>query len=253
MLLIFHCRFLFPIYPLICVSGAVALDALQKIFFRVLCLVKNIPHGVHYLDASLFIMVIAITISTLLGISRTFSLYKNYHAPLDLMMELNRFPAEGKISTNAVVNVCFGKDWYRYPSSFFLPNTNWNVRFIQSEFKGILPAPYSNAENATSVIHNHFNDQNKEEPSLYFDVNKCHFLLDLDVGRETDIEPLYARKRDKWKIVKSLPFLDVQRSSSYFRSFYIPFLTDQYVFYGNFSLLQANKSLKKSIGEFVAD
>lgn len=191
-------------------------------------------------------MVIAIAISTLLGISRIFSLYKNYHAPLDLMMELNRFPAEGKVSTNAIVNVCFGKDWYRYPGSFFLPNTNWNVRFVQSEFKGILPAPYSSGENATAVIHGHFNDENREEPSLYFDVSKCHFLLDLDVGRESELEPVYARKRDKWKVVKSLPFLDAEKSSSLFRSFYIPFLSDKYVRYGNFSLLQANKFVKRT-------
>lgn len=238
-------RFLFPIYPIICVCGAIALDGIQKLFFRIWCLIKTVPHGTHYLDASIFIMVIAICISTLLGMSRIFALYKNYHAPLDLMMELNRFPTEGKISAKSVVNVCFGKDWYRYPSSFFLPNTNWNIRFVQSEFKGILPAPYANTENATALIHEHFNDQNLEVPSLYFDINKCHFLLDLDVGRETELEPIYSRKRDKWKVVKSLPFLDAEKSSSLFRSFYIPFLTDYYVRYGNFSLLQANKFFRK--------
>lgn len=239
-------RFLFPIYPIVCVCGAIALDGLQKLFFRAWCVIKTIPHGTHYLDASLFIMVIAISISTLMGVSRIFSLYKNYHAPLDLMMELNRFPAEGKISTKATVNVCFGKDWYRYPSSFFLPNTNWNVRFIQSEFKGILPAPYAeDTENATALIHEYFNDQNREEPSLYFDINKCHFLLDLDVERETELEPIYAKRRDKWKVVKSLLFLDTEKSSSFFRAFYIPFLTDKYVRYGNFSLLQANRLSKK--------
>lgn len=234
-------------YPIICVCGAIALDGIQKLFFRVWCLIKTVPHGTHYLDASLFIMVIIVIMSTILGISRIFALYKNYHAPLDLMMELNRFPAEGKISTKTTVNVCFGKDWYRYPSSFFLPNQNWNIKFIQSEFKGILPAPYTtNAENATSIIHEHFNNENREEPSLYFDINKCHFLLDLDVGRETELEPNYSKQRDKWKVVKSLPFLNAEKSSSFFRSFYIPFLTDYYVHYGNFSLLQANKIFKKN-------
>lgn len=200
--------------------------------------------GVHYLDTSLFIMMIAVGISILMGTSRIFSLYKNYHAPLDLMMELNRFPAEGKISPNALVNVCVGKDWYRYPSSFFLPNKNWNIKFVQSEFKGILPAPYSELENATTLVHGHFNDQNKEEPSLYFDINKCHFLLDLDVGKETELEPAYSRMKDKWKVVKSVEFLDAKNSNSLFRAFYVPFLTDRYVRYGNFTLLQANKLTK---------
>lgn len=100
--------------------------------------------------------------------SRVFALYRNYHAPLDLLMELNRYPNEVKISEKAIINVCLGKDWHRYPSSFFLPNSNWNVRFVQSEFKGLLPAPFSPGENGTSVIHDHFNDQNREESSLYF-------------------------------------------------------------------------------------
>lgn len=203
-----------------------------------------VQQGMHYLDCSLFIMVATIIISSLLGVSRIFALYRNYHAPLDLMMELNRFPAEGKIPPDTMVNVCFGKEWYRYPSSFFLPNSNWNVRFVQSEFKGILPFPYSNSENATTVIHSYFNDKNQEAPSVYFDINKCHFLIDLDLGRETKLEPIYAKKRDRWKVVKSVPFLNAEKSNSFFRAFYIPFLSDKYIQTGNFSLLQVNKQIK---------
>ncbi|KAF2898396.1 hypothetical protein ILUMI_07779 [Ignelater luminosus] len=241
-------RFLFPIYPMICLCAAITVDILQKLWFRVLCFLKTQPvkmlrlsHGPHYLDSTLFIMIGTIVISALLGVSRIFALYRNYHAPLDLMMELNRFPAEGKLNTNNPVNVCFGKDWYRYPSSFFLPSSNWNVRFIQSEFKGILPAPYSEFENGTTIIHKHFNDKNQEEVSLYFDINKCHFLLDLDLNKETELEPIYSKKTDKWTIVKSLPFLNAEKSSTVFRAFYVPFLSDMYVKYGNFSLLQTHK------------
>lgn len=237
-------RFLFPVYPIICLCGAVAVDILQKLFFRIWCLIAKVPQGTHYLNSSLFIMVATIAVSSLLGISRIFSLYRNYHAPLDLMMELNRFPAEGKISSTTVVNVCLGKDWHRYPSSFFLPNSNWNVRFVQSEFKGILPFPYADSENATMIIHDHFNDQNREDIRAYFDINKCHFLLDLDLGRETDLEPIYANKRDRWKVVKSVPFLNADKSNSFFRAFYIPFLSDHYIQFGNFTLLQATKFTK---------
>lgn len=238
-------RFLFPIYPMICLAGAVAIDIFQKLFFRAWCSVmRPVAYGTHYLDVTVFIMIGAIVLSSLLGVSRMFSLYTNYHAPLDLLMELNRYPGDGKIAKNAAINVCFGKDWHRYPSSFFLPNTNWNVKFVQSEFKGILPAPYSKGEDATSTIHSHFNDQNKEEASLYFSLEKCHFLLDLDLGKETDLEPIYANQKDKWKVVKGLPFLNAEKSSSLYRAFYIPYLTDRFVTYGNFTLLQATKFSK---------
>lgn len=229
---------------MICLCGAVAVDIIQKLFFRAWSMIVNIPAGIHYLDRTVFIMITTIVVGAVLGVSRTFSLYKNYHAPLDLMMELNRFPTEGKLSSNLFVNVCWGKDWHRYPSSFFLPNPNWNVRFIRSEFKGLLPFPFTGGENATTIVHSHFNDKNKENASVYIDVNKCHFLLDFDSDKETDLEPVYGRQRDKWKTVKSLPFLNAEKSNSLFRAFYIPFLSDRFVIYGNFSLLQSLKFTK---------
>lgn len=159
-------------------------------------------------------------------------------------MELNRYPAEGRISESATINVCLGKDWYRYPNSFFLPNPNWNVRFIKSEFDGMLPAPYAQTENGTKIVHSHFNDQNREEPSLYFDIKKCHFLIDLNRGRETPLEPIYANKRDNWRVLKYFKFLNTEKSHRFFRAFYIPFVSYRYIQYSNFSLLQAVKSAK---------
>lgn len=157
------------------------------------------------------------------------------------MIELNRFPADTKIAEKAQVNVCLGKDWHRYPGSFFLPNNNWHVRFIKSEFDGMLPTSYSEGDNATTTIHEYFNDKNQEEPSLYFDINKCHFLLDLDLGKETELEPIYANKKDRWKVIKSYNFLNAEKSNRYFRAFHIPFLSEKYIAYGNFSLMQSTK------------
>lgn len=170
------------------------------------------------------------------------ALYKNYHAPLDLMMELNKFSAESNIQNNLAINVCLGKDWYRYPNSFFLPNEKWNVRFVKSEFSGMLPAPYAQAENSTKIIHKHFNDKNKEEPSIYIDIAKCHFMLDLETETETELEPNYANQSTQWKQVKVLPFLNADKSHRLFRSFYIPFVSHQYNIFSNFYLLQAIKN-----------
>lgn len=156
-------------------------------------------------------------------------------------MELNRYPTDITIPEKAQINVCLGKDWYRYPGSFFLPNPNWNVRFIQSEFKGILPAPYTEGPNGTTIIHKHFNDKNLEETSLYFDINKCHFLLDLDLDKYSDLEPNYSSQKDKWRLIKDVPFLNTAKSHRVFRAFYVPFVNDYYTVYGNFSLLQTTK------------
>ncbi|XP_072376980.1 alpha-1,2-mannosyltransferase ALG9 [Diabrotica undecimpunctata] len=234
-------RFLYPVYPLICLSGAITVDIIQKLWFRILNLMQKMPQGTHYLDKTMFIMFLSIMLTSLLGISRILSLHRNYHASIDLMMELNKYPIEQKISERAQINVCYGKEWHRYPSSFFLPNVNWNIRFIKSEFDGMLPAPYSVGDNATSIVHEYFNDQNREAPELYFDINKCHFLVDTDLGKETALEPNYANQKDRWKVIKTHRFLNQAKSHPLFRAFYILYWSDRYVTFSNFSLLQSTR------------
>ncbi|XP_044726617.1 alpha-1,2-mannosyltransferase ALG9 [Chrysoperla carnea] len=239
-------RFLFPVYPMICLCGAITADIIQKLWFRIQSLLKSVQIGTHYLENTSFIMIIIAIISALFSISRILALYQNYHAPFDLMMELSRYPSEHKIPTNmADINVCIGKDWYRYPNSFFMPNTNWNIRFIESEFNGMLPAPYNPPYNqsATRIVHDYFNDLNRADTRLYFNITKCHFLLDLDLNRvTTKLEPNYVEQKTKWQIIKSLPFINTIKSHPLFRAFYVPYFNDQYVEYGQFYLLQSIKN-----------
>ncbi|XP_066261834.1 alpha-1,2-mannosyltransferase ALG9 [Euwallacea similis] len=234
-------RFLFPIYPMVCLAGAISLDIAQKLIFRIWSLLKKIPNGTHYLDKTTVVMLFTVACASILSVSRIVVLYKNYHAPLDLMMELNRYPGEIKVPEHIQIQVCYGKDWYRYPGSFFLPNSNWNIHFIKSEFNGMLPAPYSGDPNATQIIHPYFNDQNKEDPSLYYNVSNCHFLLDLDLGKETELEPIYAAITDTWKVVASYKFLNAEKSDPLGRAFYIPLWSESVLTFGNFSLLQSRK------------
>ena len=44
------------------------------------------------------------------------------------------------------LHVCVGNEWYRYPSSFFLPSPSYRLRFIKSDFHGLLPRPFSPEE-----------------------------------------------------------------------------------------------------------
>lgn len=47
---------------------------------------------------------------------------------------------------------------------------------------------------------------------LQFDIERCHFLVDLDLGdHATDREPNYSRQSDRWITLKSIPFLDSER------------------------------------------
>jgi len=47
-----------------------------------------------------------------------------YHAPLDVFGELHQRIQNHPelLSYGKPINVCIGKEWYRFPSNFFLPN-----------------------------------------------------------------------------------------------------------------------------------
>ena len=46
---------------------------------------------------------------------------------------------------------------------------------------------------------------------LQIELNKCHYLIDLDVPRSSQREPRYAELEDEWEVLISLPFLDAER------------------------------------------
>ncbi|XP_034937310.1 alpha-1,2-mannosyltransferase ALG9 [Chelonus insularis] len=234
-------RFLFPIYPMICLAGAITVDVIQILFFFVRTQIKPLTKVTHYLQETSFIMVAAILISGLFGVSRSFALFNNYYAPLEVMMEANKLGSEGQIPDNININFCVGKEWHRFPSSFFFPSNNWKLRYLRSEFRGQLPQPFLNSLDGPSIIQPNFNDMNREEPSRYFDVEKCHFILDLDLGKETELEPNYSRQTDNFTVIKSCRFLDSSSSHPFFRAFYIPFISDDYCKYGSYNLLKNNK------------
>lgn len=227
-------RFLFPVYPMISLAGAITVDCAQKIFYRIKTLIIKSTTVTHYLNHTTFITVIVVLVSLIFNVSRIIAQYRNYHAPMDLFMELNQ---EENINMKDV-NVCIGKDWYRYPSSFFLPSTKYSIRFLKSEFKGILPAYYSNEENATQIQHDYFNDMNKGNDFMLFDYEKCDYLVDLDVGAYSDLEPNYSARTDEWEVVKELPFLNVNLSHKLLRAFFVPFLSNNFIKQGTFNLLQ---------------
>ncbi|OWK18064.1 hypothetical protein Celaphus_00008900, partial [Cervus elaphus hippelaphus] len=97
------------------------------------------------------------------------SLIPGYHGPLDLYPEFYRIATDPTIHTvpeGRPVNVCVGKEWHRFPSSFLLPE-NWQLQFIPSEFRGQLPKPFAEGPLATRSVPTDMNDQNLEEPSRY--------------------------------------------------------------------------------------
>ncbi|KZC13529.1 PREDICTED: alpha-1,2-mannosyltransferase ALG9 [Dufourea novaeangliae] len=234
-------RFLFPVYPMICLAGAVAVDVVQKLYFFIRRKFNRLHISYHYLQYTIHITLLTILICGFLGVSRSLAIYKGYYAPMGIMIETNKLGSEGEMPKDININFCIGKEWHRFPSSFFFPSNNWKLQYLKSEFKGQLPQPFLGHENATSVIQPNFNDMNREEPSRYFNLEKCHFILDLDIGTETPLEPNYSQLSDNFTVIKSSKFLDTARSHQFFRAFYIPFISYKFCTYGSYNLLQNTK------------
>ncbi|XP_068686572.1 alpha-1,2-mannosyltransferase ALG9-like [Montipora foliosa] len=230
-------RFLFPIYPFFCLFGAVTVTEIQKLFHHLFF------HGSrhHYSASSTWFAVSICVVFSLLSLSRSSALFYGYHAPLDLYVELNHMSStlENPFPADRHINLCVGKEWYRFPSSFFLPSERWRLQFIRSEFRGQLPKPYINAANATKLIPTNMNDMNKEEPSRYISVSKCDFLVDLATERQTEREPNFVKRFKEWEVVIKKPFLDADRSHRIFRAFHIPFISSRYTTYVDYVLLRS--------------
>ncbi|KAL3846811.1 hypothetical protein ACJMK2_017765 [Sinanodonta woodiana] len=213
-------RFLFPIYPFFILLGAVSVDYIQK-FWSWLFHYKG---AYHYTDNTLWIPVFGGIVFTLLSVSRIVALYQGYHAPLDLFVELNRFAVDPKIHTlppDKPVHVCIGKEWYRYPSSFYLPGDN-NLHSLELLWHFSIYLFYI----------------------LQTNVSRCHYLIDLDLPKETELEPRYAANLEEWKVLASVKFLDASRSHRFFRAFYVPFLSDKFCVYEDYNLLRTTRTKK---------
>ncbi|CAK5069353.1 unnamed protein product [Meloidogyne enterolobii] len=194
-------RFLFPIYPHICLLAAFCLDCLYR-------LLNKTKLATTFCIAILIIFVIA-------SFSRIAALHRNYSGLLDIYKDFNnKISSDKSLIQNTTeilpIRVCIGKEWHRFPSSFFLPESGRNfseveMRFIRSEFRALLPDIFpkgSTLSEITRQIPIHQNDENREQLERYVPLESCNFLIDL-VGMEpTELEPDYSKMVGKIIIKK---------------------------------------------------
>jgi alpha-1,2-mannosyltransferase len=157
-------RFMYPVYPALALNAAMALHIILAAFGRSdpKSLVGKIP-------ARLKLLVVSTVIigSLDIGLSRIYGIYTAYSAPLKIYepLQSGKFGSPGD-------SVCFGKEWYRFPSSYHLPN-DMRAKFIKSEFDGLLPGEFSEAETGFGIwpgpwlVPSGMNDQNIEDMGKY--------------------------------------------------------------------------------------
>jgi alpha-1,2-mannosyltransferase len=206
-------RFLFPIYPLLCVGAAILSGTVVEGTANLLRKSTLSP------KTSLIIQLVLWIPAAVLSLSRTVALSKYYTAPLTIYAQLANHAAVGTI--NATICTC--GEWYRFPSSFYLPN---NLRFVRSSFEGQLPAPFAKQGSRPNENPKYmFNDQNRLESDRFTDIEDCDFLVDLFDSNCRENEGL-------WYPMAHAPFLDAERTDTLHRTLYLPHLHEDALLHG---------------------
>lgn len=160
-------RFMYPAYPFLCLNAAITLHNMLFYLGQHGGVTGKIPAKIKTLFATGFVL-LAVTVGTL----RTLGTVSAFHAPLEIYK-----PLQSPVYADTEATVCLGKEWYRFPSSYFLPK-NMRARFIKSAFDGLLPGQFSEARIGfgffpTWLVPSGMNDQNIEDPAKYV----CHLTI----------------------------------------------------------------------------
>ncbi|KAI9931947.1 hypothetical protein AWENTII_010251 [Aspergillus wentii] len=214
-------RFMHPAYPFLALNAAIS-------FHMVLSYVgsSNSKEAIGRVPApfKLAVVLSLVLVAINSGLLRITGMITGYNAPLKVFEPLKDLDI-----TYAGQSVCFGKEWYRFPSSFFLPN-DMRAKFIRSEFRGLLPGEFPDATNfqalldGTSQIPAGMNDLNEEDPEKYVDIAQCSFLVDSHFPERvaTELEPHYIDDEAQWEKLSCASFLDASRTSIWGRLIWIP-------------------------------
>ncbi|KZF25207.1 glycosyltransferase family 22 protein [Xylona heveae TC161] len=214
-------RFMYPSYPCLAVNAAISLHILLSAMgsSNPRAIFSRIPPKLKLALATALVLV-AIDAGAL----RAVGIVTAYSAPLKIYG-----PLHGLIPTRPGDTVCLGKEWYRFPSSYFLPQ-GVRAKFIKSEFAGLLPGEFSEASHGFGVFAGTYlvppgmNDENKEDFGKYTDLSHCSFLVDsyFPESQTTELEPHYVLEKQKWEEVICVSFLDGARTSLLGRTLWIP-------------------------------
>jgi alpha-1,2-mannosyltransferase len=157
-------RFMYPAYPFLALNAAVSMHVILTWLGNASprTLVGKLPAQLKLAAVGLT-MVLAVD----MGVLRTIGMVTAYRAPLQVYSQLSR-----ETGLDSQTTVCMGKEWYRFPSSFFLPQ-GVHAKFVRSEFKGLLPGEFSEAKEGfgffpgTWLVPPNMNDENIEDPTKY--------------------------------------------------------------------------------------
>eukprot|EP00188_Purpureofilum_apyrenoidigerum_P006193 Plantae.Rhodophyta-Purpureofilum_apyrenoidigerum.ctg9180.p1 GENE.Plantae.Rhodophyta-Purpureofilum_apyrenoidigerum.ctg9180~~Plantae.Rhodophyta-Purpureofilum_apyrenoidigerum.ctg9180.p1 ORF type:complete len:671 (+),score=82.18 Plantae.Rhodophyta-Purpureofilum_apyrenoidigerum.ctg9180:33-2015(+) len=248
-------RFMSPIYPQLCLIASVTLtDILTLLFGETSEGSLRLDHsegatddnkatlngdsrkGIIFTLMRTFFTLLILSICALLSASRTAAILRNYSAPVEIFKTLSRVEFQRGIgprnapsvfyARDAEINICMGKEWHRFPSNFFLPDQRYRLRFVKSNFDGMLPKFFNESRYGSRAKTTGFNSFNREDPGQYISdpAQRCHYYVDMGATGETGENPI---PEDSRAVLFREPFVDKERSPLLVRTFYVPWISDE--------------------------
>ncbi len=223
-------RFLFPIYPVLCFGASITIDEIFYAVESLVCKYKTITRNE---KSKLLIGLSLLSPCAVMSISRSFALYHNYFAPLAIYQRLHSEISTRPNSSNteSTVFICTAGEWYRFPSSFYLPS-NAQLGFLKSSFSGQLPQPFTefgSKYESVDVQKGTFNDMNKEEMDRYVDIQQCSYVVELVPSSDAVfydlpecLQYMDSDPSGQWRLVDSLNYIDVDATPAFHRILYVP-------------------------------
>eukprot|EP00979_Chaetoceros_neogracilis_P000889 scaffold187_cov266-Chaetoceros_neogracile.AAC.19 len=237
-------RFLFPIYPLIAIGASTCLDQVMELTGIHIYAGKMLKIDAARVKIGLALMVLLPC--SLISISRSMLLTDGYTAPLKLYSDLYRisssqgFDNEHISKDGAPSLICTGGEWYRFPSSYHLPE-NASLAFLKSSFDGQLPQPFTQfgSKQESLALQGVFNDLNEENVARYVGISDCAFTIEIVGEGDEDVSEVMKymiEDEHDWKLVAQHDFLDADKTSSLHRILYLPMIRK--AAYKKYSLFQ---------------
>lgn len=237
-------RFLYPIYPLLSYGAAITLRVGQSMI-GMMSPTFDRWRQEGRARRELFIGMALLCFPAAISLSRSMALHQYYSAPVEVYRELfyrasSASTAASSMSGGITTYVCTAGEWYRFPSSFFLPR-NHRLGYLKSSFNGQLPQPFtvhgSRVESLAVPGAGRFNDRNEEEMDRYIDIEMCSYVIELvpmlsstsrgEAIRDNDVpEGMRYMDSDKsggsWELLATNQFLDAENTPALHRILYLP-------------------------------
>lgn len=221
-------RFMYPAYHLISMSaGAFACKLVR--------LLGNEHRRILLYQFSKLVLLLT---CALCGSLRIIGVVKNYGAPLVTFKALSNQQSTGELE-----NVCIGREWYHYPSSFFL-TSNQRLRYVPNGFRGMLPGDFEEpSEKTLSALMNStrktqpgFNNKNDYNPNFVLpNMDSCQYYVDINMPVDVSQDEISVFNKeggsllDYWKTIRCERMIDPDNSYGLAKLIYIPWKEIDYL------------------------